>query len=269
MRSLADDFMAESEALHALVVDLDPDRWRCPTQFKQWTVRDVIGHLHLWNIAAYMSLTDEPALVAFLDDITPHIAVAGGMRRYTDRWLGTRSGAPLAGEWIDFCRILAERFAEADAKRRLKWVGPTMSARSAITARLMETWAHGQAIYDLAGIERTDADRIRNIAFLGVGTFAWSFTNRGLAVPGPAPHVRLTAPSGALWLWNDDQPDNRVEGAAGEFCQVVTQVRNVADTSLVVVGPAAERWMAIAQCFAGPPEDPPAPGTRYRRGARQ
>jgi len=39
------------------------------------------------------------------------------------------------------------------------------------------------------------------------------------------------------------------------------------DTALQVVGAPANRWMAIAQCFAGPPEDPPVPGTRVRAGA--
>ena len=54
----------------------------------------------------------------------------------------------------------------------------------------------------------------------------------------------------------------RVEGAAVDFCKVVTQTRNVADTALRVSGPVAADWMTIVQCFAGPPEDPPAPGTR-------
>jgi len=48
----------------------------------------------------------------------------------------------------------------------------------------------------------------------------------------------------------------------------VTQVRSVADTRLAVRGAAAVGWMATAQCFAGPPEAPPAPGTR-RTGARK
>ena len=77
-----------------------------------------------------------------------------------------------------------------------------------------------------------------------------------------APYVRLSGPEGAIWEWNEPSADNRVEGDALEFCQVVTQTRNAADTALVVVGAPARAWMAIAQCFAGPPEEPPAPGLR-------
>ena len=139
-----------------------------------------------------------------------------------------------------------------------------MSARSSITARLMETWAHGQAVYDMLGVERVNADRIRNIAVLGINTFGWTFATHKQPLPAIAPHVRLTAPSGAIWTWNEPSETDLIEGSATEFCQVVTQVRNIADTRLKVVGEAATRWMAIAQCFAGPPETPPAPGTRFR-----
>ncbi len=113
-------------------------------------------------------------------------------------------------------------------------------------------------------MERIDTDRIRNIVILGLNTFGWTFANRKLSVPGPAPHLRLTAPSGEIWEWNTDNTIERIAGLASEFCQVVTQVRNIADTTLQVTGTTATQWMAIAQCFAGPPEDPPAPGTRHR-----
>ena len=138
-----------------------------------------------------------------------------------------------------------------------------MSARSSITARLMETWSHGQAAFDLLGVERSDTDRIKNVAVLGVNTFGWTFVNRGEDVPAPKPFVCLTGPSGAVWEWNEPSQEERIDGAAVEFCQVVTQTRNIADTALRVTGDLAKRWMDVAQCFAGPPRTPPAPGTRH------
>ncbi len=129
-------------------------------------------------------------------------------------------------------------------------------------ARFMEVWAHGQDVYDLMRVPREHTDRIKNIAVLGVKTFGWTFVNRGLEVPGAPPYVRLVAPSGAIWEWNEPNETNKVSGTAVEFCQVVTQGRNVADTALEVVGETATRWMAIAQCFAGGPADPPKSGER-------
>ena len=60
-------------------------------------------------------------------------------------------------------------------------------------------------------------------------------------------------PSGEQWTWGDAAARDRVQGDAIEFCLVVTQRRNVADTTLAMSGPVATRWMGIAQAFAGAP----------------
>jgi uncharacterized protein (TIGR03084 family) len=130
------------------------------------------------------------------------------------------------------------------------------------TARYMETWAHSQEVYDLMKVKRTETDRIKGIATIGMKTFGWTFVNRGLEVPGPAPSVRLIAPSGEIWEWNGPSDSEHISGDAVDFCHVVTQGRNIADTKLEVVGDVATQWMAIAQCFAGGPVDPPKPGER-------
>jgi uncharacterized protein (TIGR03084 family) len=140
-----------------------------------------------------------------------------------------------------------------------------MSARSSISARLMETWAHGQEVYDHLGVVRVDADRIKSIAVLGTNTFGWTYATRGETPAGPMPYVCLTAPSGEIWEFGEPSTEEMVEGSASEFCQVVTQVRNIADTQIRVVGPVATDWMSKAQCFAGAPETPPAPGTRFTK----
>ncbi len=116
---------------------------------------------------------------------------------------------------------MTARFKIADPKKRVPWAGPAMSVRSSITARLMETWAHGQAIYDLLGEKRRDTDRIRNIVVLGINTFGWTFANRAMAVPPNRPYVRLLAPSAAVWEWGQPDQENLIEGSAVEFCQVV------------------------------------------------
>lgn len=259
------DFADETEALHALVAPLPDGAFAEPTAFKGWTIDDVIGHLHFWNRAADLSLGDPAAFARLGAEVMAHLGGGGTLRAFERQSLGRLAGAALVAAWHDFAGAMAKRFAAADPSARVEWVGPGMSVRSAITARLMETWAHGQAVYDLLGVVRRNADRIRNIAVLGVNTYAWSFKVRGEAPPQPVPHLRLTAPSGAVWTWNEPSETDLVAGAAEEFCQVVTQVRNIADTRLTVRGGAATAWMAKAQCFAGPPETPPAPGTRRTR----
>jgi uncharacterized protein (TIGR03084 family) len=261
------DFREESEALYQLMQPLDNEAFDTVTQFKQWTFNDILGHLHLWNHAADLSLTNETAFQGLLGEVMQSVR-SGGLRAFETQWLAGLCGRDLLQQWHGFVLEMAAHFASADPAARVKWAGPDMSVRSSITARLMETWAHGLAIYDALGVDRVDTDRIRNIAVLGVNTFGWTFMNRKLAVPVEMPYVRLTAPSGEIWAWGEASATDRVVGGATEFCQVVTQTRNVADTHLEVVGDVAVQWMSIAQCFAGPPEQPPAPGTRFVQGAR-
>jgi len=261
----AEDFLAESEALHALLAPLADADLERPTAFKGWTLNDVIRHLHVWNRAANLSLTDEAAFDSFYAEVGAHIR--GGLRAFEQTWTNGLSGQALVATWRDFYRDMAARFGRADPSRRVKWAGPSMSARSSVTARLMETWAHGQEVYDELGVVRKNGDRIRNIVVLGNNTYGWTFAVRGEQAPAPRPYLLLTAPSGDIWSYNEPSDVERIEGPAEAFCQVVTQVRNVADTALSVTGPNATAWMHKAQCFAGPPETPPAPGSRFTRGA--
>ncbi|SDX28905.1 TIGR03084 family protein [Albimonas donghaensis] len=263
----AEDFRAESRALHALIAPLDGAAMAQPTAFKGWTIDAVIQHLHFFNQAVILSIRDPEGMATFLAPL--RAAMAGGrtMVDYTNEALDGLTGPALVATWAETCEATADAFLGVDPKARLKWAGPDMSARSSITARLMETWAHGQEIYDQLGVVREDADRIRNIAVLGVNTYGWTFANREETPPEPKPFVRLDAPSGAVWEFGEPSESERVEGSATEFCQVVAQTRNIADTSLKTTGPNATRWMAIAQCFAGKPETPPAPGVRgIRKG---
>ncbi|MEJ2088762.1 MAG: TIGR03084 family metal-binding protein [Gammaproteobacteria bacterium] len=261
----AEDFLAESEALYGLVASLDEADMERPTAFKGWTINHVIRHLHVWNFAADLSLTDGDAFQAFFDRVGSRIA--GSLKDFETEWLEGLAGAALVERWRSFYTEMADRFGAADPSMRVRWAGPDMSVRSSITARLMETWAHGQEVYDELGVVRVNQDRIRNIAVLGNNTHGWTYAVRGEAPPVPVPHLVLTAPSGAIWRYNEPSHVERIEGLAEAFCQVVTQVRNIADTDLVVTGPNATDWMSKAQCFAGPPETPPAPGTRRTRAA--
>ena len=257
----AQDFRDESSALADLLAPLSDADFEMPTLFKGWTINQILRHLHVWNIAADKSLDGEVAFSAFLG------ALMGDERglpfnAMESRYLKGLSGAALLLAWRNAYQGLSTRFATTDPKSRLKWVGPDMSAISSITARLMETWSHAQAVYDVLGVERLDHDRIGNIVRLGVNTFGWTFKNRKEDSPGPMPRLCLTAPSGAVWDYGEG--DDLITGSATEFCQVVTQCRNIGDTQLQMNGAVAERWMAIAQCFAGPPQDPPPVGARHK-----
>jgi len=262
-------FREECDALAAVLEPLDDEAFAQPTLFKGWTIHDVVAHLHIFNWAADASIHEPERFDRFWADLQRTISAGRTLRQATDEWLVSQQrfgerGRAVYQRWRELYPQMCERLGGVDPKLRVKWAGPPMSARSSVTARQMETWAHGQEVWDVLGLERVDTDRLENVAVLGVNTFGWTYRVRGREVPAEPPFVCLEAPSGAVWEWNERENENRVEGAATEFCQVVTQVRNVADTNLRATGPIAAEWMSIAQCFAGPPETPPAPGTRHR-----
>jgi len=259
------DLRDEVDELHGLLRTLAPADWQRETGFMTWTPWDVVAHLHYFDLVSQVALQGEQEFAPEREALFE--AVRAGRTNQSlarERFAGLDAPA-LLRQWHSAAHALAEALGGSDPKRRLPWFGPDMGVAMFTTARYMETWAHGQEIYDLVGVARRYTDRIKNIATLGVKTFAWTFVNRHLELPGPPPYVRLVAPSGEIWEWHEPSESERIEGDAADFCHVVTQGRNVADTPLRVTGPVATSWMAIAQCFAGGPVDPPKAGTRGPR----
>lgn len=257
----ADDFIKECDALYEIIRHLNEKDLSRVTLFKSWTIEDILRHLFVWDTAARLTLEDSAAFVHFFAPVPDYMAES--RLRDFERSVNPGQGLELVTQWRENSEETARLYALANPKQRLKWGGPELSARSCITSRLMETWAHGQAIYDELGIKRQDGNWIRNIVQIGVQTYGWTFQNRGMELPGSIPTLHLAAPDGSFWLWNNPEAGEHITGSATEFCQVVTQTRNIADTSLAVSGPIGKKWMAIAQCFAGPPSDPPMPGERH------
>ena len=137
---------------------------------------------------------------------------------------------------------------------RVLWITGPISAMSFATARLMETWAHGQDVCDALGVAPEVSARLRHVADLGVRARAFAYQARGREVPTTPIRVELTGPDGERWVWGEPA-DDVVRGPALDFCLVVTQRVNPHDTDLVVEGRAAEEWVGIAQAFAGPPSE--------------
>ncbi|MGH0033050.1 MAG: TIGR03084 family metal-binding protein [Myxococcota bacterium] len=258
----ARDLIDEMEELGAFLATLAPEDWSRPTGFMDWTPWDVVAHLHYFDLVSLVALQGEEVFAPERKALFEAISAGRTNQELARERFGDVAPDELIERWRETGLDMATQLGESEPTRRLPWFGPDMGVRMFTTARYMETWAHAQEIHDLLGVKRHYTDRIRNIAVIGVKTFGWTFANRGEKPPGPPPYVRLEAPSGAVWEFGEPSDEEFVKGTAVDFCHVVTQGRNVADTALEVKGPVATRWMSIAQCFAGGPVDPPAPGTR-------
>lgn len=263
------DLVLEVEALRALLGTLAERDWDRPTLFKGWTPREIVAHLHHSDGLARAAVLGDAAFAGARKQMHDDVAAGAGALEQARRTAEGLDARTLLARWRACALELAGLLAAQPPERRLPWFGPDMGVAMFATARLMETWAHGQAIHDLLGVDRAPTDRLRHVVAIGVRTYRFCFVNRRLEPPGPRPHVRLESPSGEIWSFDPPREDERIEGSALDFCWTVTQVRSWRDTTLRVTGPTARAWMEIAQCFAGPPVDPPAPGLRIGHfGAR-
>jgi uncharacterized protein (TIGR03084 family) len=253
--ALLDDLGDEHASLDALVAPLDDAGWATPTPAEGWDVRDEVAHLAYSEDLASTAATapDEFAvrlerlIAALADDPAglDHMLVGEGR---------SRSGAAVLDWWRGARTRTLDALRGHDPKTRLPWIVGEMSAMSFATARLMETWAHGEDVADGLGVSRPPTERLRHIADLGVRTRPHAYRNRQMSVPESDVRVELTAPDGTTWTWGTSSTDV-VRGPALDFCRVVTQRRNPADTALEVTGATAREWIGIAQAFAGPVTD--------------
>lgn len=247
MATLAADLEAEAASLRRLIEPLDPSGWETVTPSEPWTVTDQIGHLAYFDTQAVKAVVDPPA---FADEVNRTIGeLSDAAELHRRRGL---DGPATLNWWTEARDALLAVLIDLDPDQRLPWYGPPMRASSFAVARLMETWAHGTDVADALGARLPATDRLFHVADLGVRTFSWSFTNRGLEVPEQRVRVTLRGPTGATRSWNDQAAES-VTGPVEEFCLVVAQRRSLADTSLAVEGDTAQRWMEVAQVFAGPP----------------
>ncbi|GGS69972.1 hypothetical protein GCM10010176_010690 [Nonomuraea spiralis] len=245
MAGLLTDLQAETDSLEALLAPLRPAGWETPTPAEGWAVRDQVSHLAWFDDAAALAVTDPDAFLAL-------VARTGSVDDLAEASRGLPPGELHA--WFRTARARSlEAFAALGARTRVPWFGPAMSGASFVTARLMETWAHGQDVADALGVAREPTDRLRHVALLGFRARPYSFAARGLPQPAEPVRVELTTPAGDPWTAGPPDARAVVRGPMLDFCLLATQRVHLSDTALETAGEPARAWMEIAQAFAGPP----------------
>jgi uncharacterized protein (TIGR03084 family) len=250
VQQLVADLRAESDELDALVAPLAEVRWSASTPAAGWTVAHQIGHLLWTDRASLTAITDEAAFAVLLETAAadPIGFVEAGANE-----IAATAPAELLADWRLIRSQLHHALLTVPDGRKLPWFGPPMSAASMATARLMETWAHGLDVADTLGVTRPPSARLRSVAHIGVRARDYAFAVNGLPAPTEPFLVELRAPDGSTWSWGPPDAAQRVTGDAEDFCLLVTQRRALRDLDVTAVGDDAQRWLQIAQAFAGPP----------------
>lgn len=251
--STLDDVLAdlkdEGDQLDDLVASLDDAGWRTPTPAEGWDVAHQVAHLAWTDESAVKAATDK---AAWDETVLQAIADPDG---FVDAEAAAGAQAPhgeLLARWRTGRAALEKVLREYPADQKLPWYGPPMSATSMATARFMETWAHARDVADGLGVTLAKDDRVRHVVHLGVRTRGYSFANNGLEPPTDPIRVSLGLPSGALFEHGPEDAEQSVTGSAYDFALLVTQRAHREDLDLTATGPDADRWLDVAQAFAGP-----------------
>lgn len=257
LEALLADLVAEHGALDAVVAAIPAPSWRTPTPSAGWDVADQIAHLAYFDCAAATAITDAEAFARDVEALLDG-ALREGLDEYTLGPFRELDPPALLAAWRAGRAELVRAAGTLSAAQRVPWYGPPMGARSFLSARLMETWAHGTDVVDALGASRPATDRLRHVAHLGVTTREWSYRVRGEEPPAGTVRVALRCPSGATFVAGPADADDVVEGSLEEFCLVVTQRRHLDDTDLRT-GALGREWLLRAQAFAGAPTEGPPP----------
>ncbi|MET8085255.1 TIGR03084 family metal-binding protein [Micromonospora sp. NPDC005237] len=256
LSDLLADLADESADLDALVAPLPAADWARPTPAAGWSIGHQIAHLAWTDHVALLAATDTEAFYAT-------VTGAPDVTRLVDAGADGFLAPPvdLLARWRAGRAALADALAAVPAGEKLPWYGTRMSATSMATARMMETWAHGEDVADALSVVRPDSDRLRHVAHLGVRTLGHGFAAHGRPAPAAPVRVELVGPGGDMWTWGPADAADRLSGPARDFCLLVTQRRHRADLALVATGPIADEWLDVAQAFAGPPGAGRAPAS--------
>src|SRR5215472_1875383 len=174
--AILDDLRAEHADLDRIVAPLPPARWDTSTPAEGWAVRDQISHLAFFDERATVGATDPER---FAGDLA---AVIEDPERYMTAPL-ERGRALEVGDLLAWWRAarsaLLDALAAADPGARLPWYGPPMGLASFATARLMETWVHGQDVVDALGDAREPTARLRHVAHIAVKARPFNYASHG------------------------------------------------------------------------------------------
>jgi uncharacterized protein (TIGR03084 family) len=252
-----DDLQAEGAELEGVVAALPDADWARDTPAAGWTIAHQVAHLAWTEQKLVLAITDPPAFAAEL----------AGLRDDPDGYVdaGAAEGAKLPPpelleHWRGTRTAVREALLGMPEGSKVMWYATPMQAQSLATARLMETWAHAQDVADALGITRTPTARLRHVVHLGYVTRDFAYRTHGLEPPTEQFRVELTAPDGTTWTYGPADATQRVTGPAVDFCLLTTQRRHRDDLALVATGAEANRWLEVAQSFAGPSGEGRKPG---------
>ena len=245
--SLLDALAREQTGLQTELGNLATDEWFRPTPAKGWDVRDTVAHLADIDEIAIDTCTAGPRP---LNDFAAQFASPEDTTLWGVLRGRRRSGREVLTWWEDTSSRERDVLAGVDAAMRIPW-GIGMRRQSLVTARLMETWAHGLDVREAVGLPVVDSDRLRHVAWLGYRALPYAFSFAGRERPPGELRVEVTSPSGdEIWEYGPADAPNRITGPAGELCRLFAhRISRDEARGLAAEGDGAVAALEVARAF--------------------
>lgn len=154
LQSVIADLAAETDALAGILRSLPAAAWHAPTPAEGWTLSDQVAHLVMFDERCMWGISDPERFTTDRDALGTRGVYASIHDGFT-----AMDPTELLERWVAGNAALCAVGLRADPKARCMWYGPSMSAVSMLTARVMETWAHGWDICDATGARMADTQR--------------------------------------------------------------------------------------------------------------
>lgn len=245
MKEAVAGLAAEQADLEQLLRGQPDAAWLTPTPAAGWDVRDQVSHLADTEEIAYDTSTGGPRQLnkEALSFPSPEDFTESGCEK------GRKMNPSDVLEWwVTGAARTRGVLEQKDPKERIPW-GLGMAARTLVSARQMETWAHGLDIRAALGEAPNLTPRLRDIAWLVFRAFPYGFNHAKREMPTGTLRMELDF-NGERWDFGPDQADNLITGDAGEFCRVGVQRLKLADaTTLKAEGRLAEEALQVARAF--------------------
>jgi uncharacterized protein (TIGR03084 family) len=243
---LVRDLTAEQQDLVRVLRSVSGDQWFAATPAKGWDLRDTVAHLaDTDEIAVDTCMGGARPLNEFAQDLsTAEDVTFWGVLR------GRRqTGAEVLAWWETTQAAEQAVLLGLEPATRVPW-GLGMRVPSFVTARLMETWAHGLDVRSTLGVAAPDTPRLRHVAWLAIRALPYAFSVAGVPVPPEPICFELRGPEGDTWTFGPPDAVDRITGDAGEFCRVFVQRLPRAEArTLASEGDAADAALDVARAY--------------------
>ncbi|MGH2784297.1 MAG: maleylpyruvate isomerase family mycothiol-dependent enzyme [Actinomycetota bacterium] len=236
---------AEQSDLERVLRGRPEEDWLIPTPAHGWDVRDQVSHLADTEEIAHDTSTGGPR------QLNPEALSFPSPEAFTES--GCDKGRAMKGSevlewWVNGATKTRAVLENKDPKERIPW-GLGMSARSFVSARLMETWAHGLDVRAALKQPPNITPRLRDVAWLIFRAFPYGFSYAKREMPTGTLRMELDF-EGDRWDFGPDTADNLITGEAGEFCRVGVQRMKLGDAkTLKAQGRLAEEALQVARAF--------------------